>query len=297
MENPIIDVGNRAFVLGGAYGNLQATQAILAKAKDLGFSSSQIIFTGDTVAYCGQPAETVALLRDSGIHVIMGNCEESLGEDSDNCGCGFEEGTECNLLSVEWYRFCQNALDTETKRWMSQLPKSVIFQIGHFRLECLHGTPSAINEFVFPSDIENGRITPPENPDIDGYITGHSGIPFVAGIEGKAWINSGAAGMPANDGTNRVWFATVESANHGLIAETHPVSYDFKSASHAMKKAGLNNGYRECLSSGIWPSHDVLPQAEKLKTGIRQQPERLVFEQNSTDGLPGNTYPPEAIAS
>ena len=43
---------------------------------------------------CADPVATVAAVRDWGISVIMGNCEESLGWNKDDCGCGFEEGTE-----------------------------------------------------------------------------------------------------------------------------------------------------------------------------------------------------------
>ena len=74
---------DRVFVFGGAYGNLQATEAILSEAKRRGFSSDEIIFTGDCVAYCGQPQETADLIRLSGVNTIMGNCEEALANDFD----------------------------------------------------------------------------------------------------------------------------------------------------------------------------------------------------------------------
>ena len=277
----MIEIGSRALVFGGAYGNLQATTAVLDKARELGFSPDQVIFTGDTVAYCGQPSETAQLIRDSGIHVIMGNCEESLGEGADDCGCGFDEGTECSLLSVAWYRFCQNALDTEVKEWMRQLPKSALFKLGDYRLQCVHGTPASINEFVFPSNINNGEFKIHSSVEVDGYLVGHSGIPFLAELDGKAWINSGAAGMPANDGTPRIWFATLEIIEGALIAKTHPLDYDHRAAANAMTGAGLENGYRDCLSSGIWPSHDVLPDDEKNNTGTSLRSEERAFRRTA----------------
>ncbi|MGI9351990.1 MAG: metallophosphoesterase family protein [Rhizobiaceae bacterium] len=276
----MFDVGNRALVFGGAYGNLQATEAILKCARELGFSPDQIIFTGDSAAYCGQPSQTVQLIRDTGIHVIMGNCEESLAQDADDCGCGFDEGTECDLLSAEWYRFCKNALDAEAKEWMRRLPKSVLFKVGDSRLQCFHGTPAAINQFVFSSNIKNRDIDLQPDVNVDGYLVGHSGIPFLAEIGGKAWINSGAAGMPANDGTPRVWFSILESKNGELIVQTHPLEYDHKAAAEAMAEAGLENGYRDCLYSGIWPSHDVLPQFERLTTGKPLAPSTMIYRPN-----------------
>lgn len=270
-----IELGHHAFVFGGAYGNLAATKAILDQAKKLGFQKEQIIFTGDTVAYCGQPQETVDLIRENVTHIVQGNCEESLGEDADNCGCGFEEGSACNLLSVEWYNFCRSHLCSATKHWMKSLPKSLTFKIGTHTLECHHATPNAINEFVFPSDVENENFIATLDPSIDGYIVGHSGLPFIADINEKAWINSGAAGMPANDGTSRVWYATIESTSGLLSAETYAIEYDYQSVSNAMTRLGLQNGYKDCLSSGIWPSHDVLPEKETMQTGIALRPQRI----------------------
>jgi hypothetical protein len=39
------------------------------------------------------------------------------------------------------------------------------------------------------------------------------------------------------------------------------LSYDVDSAVKDMKDAGLTQGYHRALSSGVWPSEDVLPQA------------------------------------
>jgi len=265
----------RAFVFGGSYGNLQATEAVLGLAHGMGFSPNEIIFTGDSVAYCGEPQETVDLLRESGIHAIKGNCEESLAKDADDCGCGFDAGSACNLLSVEWYRFCQKTLNKAAKAWMASLPGSLTLEFGDHRLKTVHGTPNLINQFVFESDLAAARYIPPQEQDLDGYVTGHSGIPFLARTNGKAWINSGAAGMPANDGTRRVWCAVIESKGGVISAQTIPVEYDHRAATQAMHKAGLNNGYLESLSSGVWPSHDVLPEAELQKTGKQLKPASL----------------------
>ncbi len=280
-----IDVEHRALIFGGAYGNFQATNAILNYAKLHGFGPANTIFTGDLVAYCGQPQETTDLIREFNCHMIMGNCEESLAAGRDDCGCGFEENTACSVLSAQWFSFCQSALNHETKQWMGTLPRSLDIQIGGFRLFCTHGTPSEINEFVFPSDIAEGRFHVPSSPIFDGYVVGHSGLPFIAEQNNKIWLNSGSGGMPANDGTPNVWFATVEAANGILTAELHAVDYDAQSAATAMRSAGLDNGYRDCLSSGIWPSHDVLPETERNLMGRKIRPQKKALRKAPLSAL------------
>ena len=47
-------------VFGGPYSNLRATQAMRARAEELGIPPSSTICTGDVVAYCAEPEETTA---------------------------------------------------------------------------------------------------------------------------------------------------------------------------------------------------------------------------------------------
>ena len=138
-------------VFGGPYGNLQATRALLAEAERRGFPPSRMLCTGDLVAYCADPKATVDVIREAGIAVVMGNCEESVGADAEDCGCGFEKGSSCDLLSVQWYRHCVGALDAEAKAWMRGLPRRVAFTLGGRRLAAIHGGVEEINRFVFPA--------------------------------------------------------------------------------------------------------------------------------------------------
>lgn len=269
-----IEIDGKAFVFGGAYGNLQATQAILEKARELGFKSSQIIFTGDMIAYCAKPVETIDLIKSSVNHIIMGNCEEAISAGSNDCGCGFKEGSECSVLSNQWYNFCLSKVDQDTAEWMGTLPRELMFEIAGFNFLSTHATPSSINEFIFPSN----AITSADTRDVDGYIVGHSGIPHISQTKSKPWINSGASGMPANDGTARVWFATLEAKDDELTIETQSVEYDHKQAQVDMQNAGLVNGYMECLATGFWPSDDILPYPEKALAGTPLKPQKKAFK-------------------
>ena len=283
--NPTIQE-NRLFVFGGTYGNLQATSAILNKARTLGFQPSQMLFTGDLVAYCGDPQATTDMIRDIGCHMIMGNCEETLALDAEDCGCGFDEGSACSLLSVQWYAHCKSSLSNETKLWMGSLPRYHRVRIGNFNFFACHGTPSSINEFVFETDHAKTAFHLKQLEEYDGIISGHCGIPFTVENSDGIWINSGAVGMPANDGTSDVWFSTLEIQPNGdLHITTHRLSYDFYTAKHAMETAGLSNGYMECLESGKWPSMDVLPVAMREKCGFPIKPTVLKAGSKFSDEL------------
>lgn len=73
------DLSGPILIFGFPYSNLAATRAMRERAEELGIPPERTLCTGEVVAYCAQPEETVALIRDWGIAVVQGNCEESLG--------------------------------------------------------------------------------------------------------------------------------------------------------------------------------------------------------------------------
>ena len=66
--------------------------------------------------------------------VVQNRVEESLALDAEDCGCGFEAGTACDLLSQQWYAFCRGRLDAETKAWMGRLPRQIEVRMAGRRL-------------------------------------------------------------------------------------------------------------------------------------------------------------------
>ena len=74
-------------VFGGSYSNVQATRAVLDQAAALAIPSDHMISTGDVVAYCGAPGQTVAAIRAAECHVVAGNCEIQLAAGAMDCGC------------------------------------------------------------------------------------------------------------------------------------------------------------------------------------------------------------------
>ncbi len=260
-------------VFGGPYSNLQATQAMFAEARRLGIPAQRTICTGDVVAYCGHPEETVALIRDWGIQVIQGNCEEQLAAAADDCGCGFDAGSACDRLAKGWYEFANGRLSAESRRWMGTLPRSLDVDVAGVHTKFVHGGTRQINRFLFASqtfELQGELAT----SGAALVIGGHSGIPFIRQIEGQTWFNPGVIGMPANDGTPRAWYGLIEPAApdskaRSLKLSLHPLDYDHATAGAAVRAGGYADAYAEALLTGLWPSLDVLPATERAATGSR----------------------------
>jgi predicted phosphodiesterase len=259
-------------LFGGPYSNLAATQAMRRGAADLGLPAQNCICTGDVVAYCAQPMATVECIRGWGIPVVMGNCEESLGQGADDCGCGFDADSTCSTLAVDWYRYADRCIDATARAWMRGLPRQVRFRLGGRDCLVVHGSPSRINRFVFPSTPAHQKRAELDLAHADIVIGGHAGIPFGERIGDRAWLNAGVIGLPANDGTRDGWYLLLTPDDAGLTATWHRLVYDADAEAAAMRSLGLDTPYADALSSGLWPSQDVLPGAERLRRG---QPLRL----------------------
>jgi predicted phosphodiesterase len=270
LEGPVL-------VFGGPYSNLAATRALFAEAGRLGIPRERIICTGDIVAYCGEPAETVALVRESGIPVLMGNVEESLADDAEDCGCGFEEDTACARLSVDWYAFARGALDADAKAWMRALPRRIAFTLAGRELAVIHGGAVAINRFIFPSTPAGEKRAELALTGGDGIVAGHSGLPFAELVGGRLWLNAGVIGMPANDGTPRGWYALLIPRARAIRVAFFPLAYDHGATARTMAARGLKRDYAEALSTGFWPSIDVLPLAERRVRGRALTPPDLIW--------------------
>ncbi|MBU8537257.1 metallophosphoesterase family protein [Falsiroseomonas tokyonensis] len=265
-------------VFGGPYSNLQATQAVLAEAARRGIPPANILCTGDVVAYGADAAACCDLVMGSGIFVIAGNCEEQLAEAAGDCGCGFEEGTACDLLSRSWYAHANAEVTPAQRDWMRALPKRIVLALPDGRrLAVLHGGASETSRFLFASTPDSVLAEEIAATGCDGVIAGHCGLPFARRVGDALWLNAGAVGMPADDGTPRVWFAVLTPGPDGLGVEILPLDYDHAAAAAAMRAARLPEGYAAALSSGIWPSADVLPAAERARRGQALAPVALMW--------------------
>ena len=264
---PTIVTDEPVLVFGGCYSNLQATQALLAEAQRLGVTPDRMICTGDVIAYGAAPRETLALIRDAGIATVMGNCEESLAADAGDCGCGFTPGSACDRLSAAWFSYATKHVDQSDRLWMAALPQRIDLVLARHRIAVVHGAPSRINRFVFASMPGPDIAAELALTGAEGVIGGHCGVPFSRHIGSSLWHNTGAIGMPANDGTPRGWFSLLTPRGDGIEIRHLPLDYDHRAASRAMRVAGLPTDYADTMETGIWPSFDVLPATEQARTG------------------------------
>src|SRR4051812_32165346 len=283
MNVPLVLAGPSLF-FGGPYANLEATRALLAEAAGRRIAAERIICTGDVVAYGADAQASVDLLRDSGIRVVGGNCEEAFASGAADCGCGFAPGSACDRLSSVWFAHAERALDSDARAWIGALPHRLDIEIGGLSLAVVHGSLAETNRFVFASTPDRVKALDLARSGRDGIVAGHCGLPFTQIIQGRLWHNPGVIGLPANDATPRVWFSilTPGPEPRTLVVEHHALSYDHETAAAKMRAAGLPEEYADALARGVWPSCDVLPPAEAKAQGVPLRPGTLTWRREGS---------------
>ena len=266
-------------ICGGAYGNLDALQAFFEAADAEGVPPERIIHTGDAVAYCADPVASCALLRQRGVHVIQGNVEQSLAARGPDCDCGFEKGSTCATLSARWFAFVDAHIDQALRLWMAATPQQLTFRMGGLSVRVVHGGVREINTFLYPSSATEDFQREFASCNEDVVVGGHSGQPFTRRFGSRVWHNSGALGVPANDGTPRAWYSRLSPLEDGGIRFDHvPLVYDHHGARQKMVVARLPMAYAQALTTGLWPSTADLPQADRTRTGVRLDPPSVMSE-------------------
>ncbi len=261
----IKDIGKlqgRILVFGGVYSNFQALEKMYAIAKDLDIPPENIICTGDVVAYCAQPETCVEKIMDWGIHVIAGNVEIQLREGGEDCGCQFKSGGRCDIFSKQWLPFAQQKLSRNSIEWMQTLPDFIRFGYADKKGMVVHGSFHETAAYIFestPWEIKEKNFI---DSDSDLIISGHCGLVFNQEKNNKYWLNPGVIGMPANDGTTRVWHMLLDEKENGFSFQHHSFEYDFEKAAQLMEMENLPSTYARTLQTGIWDNCETLPEVE-----------------------------------
>jgi putative phosphoesterase len=243
-------VSTRIAIFSDLHGNSAATEAVLAAidAEDL----DAVYCLGDLVGYGARPNETVALIRERAIPTIMGNYDDGVGFDRDDCGCAYKdaEERERGQQSLMWAR----AVTTpENKAYLQTLLPEIRFEAEgtHFRL--VHGSPRRMNEYLFedrdPRSLE--RIA--AMADADVLVFGHTHQPWVKEIGGVLMVNEGSVGKPKDGDPRAGWalFTLDEGTPPQVQVEIRRVPYDVAAMAAAIRAAdGLPDHFARDIETG-----------------------------------------------
>ncbi len=270
MDKTIAHIGSlsgKLLLFGGVYSNLQAFVALKKIADQEGISAENCICTGDIVGYCAQPEETVQYFKNWGAKSIAGNVEIQLREGAEDCGCDFKKGSRCDGFSQLWYPYAQLNLSFSSIEFLKTLPDHIQFQYANKKITVVHGSYDNVSEFIFRSTDWSKKQSCFEASQSDVIIAGHSGLPFFERNNNHLWLNPGVIGMPANDGSPKVWYAILDDTQGFLNFEFRNLDYNFELTHQLMKHAALPEAYAKTIMTGIWDNMEILPVQEQQSQG------------------------------
>ena len=265
-------LSGKLLIFGGPYSNLQAITELQSIATQRGIPAQNIICTGDVVGYCAQPEESVQLVKEWGIHCISGNVEQNIVSGEDDCGCNYLEGGRCDLFSRTWFPYAIRSLSADSVHWMAALPQHLTFRYADKSVAVIHGSPAEVSEFVFASTPWATKKKHFNTTATEVMLAGHAGLPFADVQDSRYWLNAGVIGMPANEGTPRVWYLVLDDAEGAFSCSFESFTYDHVLANQLMRKNELPEAYAQTLLTGIWDNCEILPEAEKALQGVPLTP-------------------------
>ena len=243
----------RYLVLADQHANLQALDAVLADARDLGYD--RVLVLGDLVGYGADPSavieRTVKLAPEA---IIRGN--------HDKVCAGLEPAAMFNEVarrSIEW---TAGVLTAAELKYLGDLPKGPK-SVGE-RVEICHGTPFDEDHYVFDTSDAARAIDAASAPIC---LFGHTHVPviFATGAktgsdrtdlkddevplpeEGCTLINVGSVGQP-RDGDSRAAYGILDLDRRTITMRR--VTYDIKAAQARILEEGLPQWLAARLARG-----------------------------------------------
>lgn len=233
-------------IFGDIHANLPALEAVL---EDMDQHNLDAIYClGDLVGYGTAPNEVIETVRGRGFPTLMGNYDQGVGNDSDDCGCAYKtpEARALGERSIAW----SNAHTTdENKAFLRSLPMTIPIQLADTRILLVHGSPRKINEYLYEDRPDKSLERIMEGINAEVLICGHTHLPYDRLLpSGGRIINAGSVGKP-KDGDTRACYIILSTENEALEVEFVRVPYDVEAAAQAIEATDMPNEFAAMLRS------------------------------------------------
>ncbi|MFN2136027.1 MAG: metallophosphoesterase family protein [Candidatus Promineifilaceae bacterium] len=235
-------------IFGDIHGNLPALDAVWTEMERRGIDRRYCL--GDLVGYGVQPNEVVAFIRQHDVPTLMGNYDEGVGYNSDDCGCAYRtpEAQALGERSIAW----SNAhVTAENKAYLRNLPMTMSLILGKLRLALVHGSPRRINEYLYEDRPESSVVRLFDLIGADVIVCGHTHIPYDRPLPGsRRLINAGSVGKP-KDHDPRAGFILLSAEGKELQIEFARVDYDIEQAAQAIEATEMPDEFAAMLRDGV----------------------------------------------
>lgn len=235
-------------IFSDMHGNLAATRAVLDAIDQA--APDAVYCLGDLVGYGAFPNEVAELMRARQIPTIMGNYDDGVGYDRDDCGCAYKDAdeTERGQQSLHWTR---DKTTDDIKAYLRTLEPEIRFDAEGQRVRLVHGSPRRMNEYLFEDRDQHSLERIAQQADCDVLVFGHTHKPWVRTIEGVRFVNDGSVGKPKDGDPRAAWALLTFEPDGPPVVHIERVPYDVGAMAAAIRAAdGLPDYFARDLETG-----------------------------------------------
>ena len=255
----------RIALFSDVHANLPALKACLssidAQAPDV------VYCLGDLVGYNIWPNEVINEIRHRGIPTIMGNYDQGIGLNSDNCGCAYKTDLEKEMGAIS-ISYTNSIVGEEERNYLLTLPMQIRIEFTstteNITLLLVHGSPRKINEYLFEDREAQSLINIMEKAEADIMCFGHTHKPYHRilqtddGAQTKYLhaINIGSVGKP-KDGNPEGCYVMLTIPDNASSRHSNSIdvtfirfTYDIEKAAKAIEHSILPKDYAAMLREG-----------------------------------------------
>jgi putative phosphoesterase len=232
-------------ILSDIHGNLPALEAVLADLR--GRHPDAVYCLGDLVGYGAAPNEVVERIRAEGIPTIMGNYDDGVGFDRDDCGCAYRDEDERarGQRSLMWTRA---ETTPDHKAFLRSFALQIRFEAGGRRVLLVHGSPRKMNEYLFEDRPLSSFERLAASSDADIIVFGHTHRPYSKVAGNVLFVNAGSIGKP-KDGDWRACYVLL-TPDAPQPVEFVRVRYDVARAAQAIRATDLPHEFADDIERG-----------------------------------------------
>jgi putative phosphoesterase len=241
----------RIAIFSDIHGNLPALEAVLA---DIATRKPDARYClGDLVGYAAFPNEVTERIQREDIPTVMGNYDDGVGFERDDCGCAYRDPDERARgdRSLAWTKA---HVTGDNKAYLRSLNNEIRFEADGRRVLLVHGSPRKMNEYLFEDRAVSSfqRLAASSNADI--IVFGHTHKPYTKVVNGVLFINVGSVGKP-KDGDWRACYTVLDTVQPHC--EFVRVEYDLKKVTDAIRGTDLPAEFAIDLERGGSPPAPV----------------------------------------
>ncbi len=232
-------------VISDIHANLHGLHAVW---QDIEKQKPDLVYClGDLVGYGAFPNEVIEFIRERDISTVMGNYDEGVGFDLDDCGCAYETVEEDRLgnLSLLWTR---QRTDPENKTFLQGLPLQIRLEGRRPYMLLVHGSPRKINEYLYEDRPKSSFERIAKLAGTDVLLFGHTHYPYAKTIHNTLFVNTGSVGKP-KDGDPRGSYVILKTGRRTNV-EIRRVRYDVTAAADAIRETDLPDHFADLLETG-----------------------------------------------